>query len=287
MGGSSETQKVVSGPTNPKVDETITQLLGGVQNAYNRGPQPFNESLYAGTGPTTRNAWAMGKGAANNADYNSGISGAMRYAGGLADGSGPSMTETALGGVARGDYLNNMDPEYQAMIDRAANETTADVNASIGADGRYGSNVHVADLVDQVGGMRTRANVENRRYEQQRQRDALGAIEGTRQQGVDNAFAAQQMLPQLLGAGQLPASILGDIGAAEDADRQAVLQGRYDLHERQNNAQTDLLAKLSSILAGNAASGGQSESTMTPIWQQLLGGGAAGAGIFGRMFGGR
>lgn len=287
MGGSSETQKVVSGPTNPKVDETITQLLGGVQSAYAKGPNPFGESLYAGTGPTTRNAWATGKGAAANPDYGRGIGGAMRYAGGLAQGSGPSMTETALGDVARGEFLGNTDPAYQAMVDRMANETSADVNASIGADGRYGSNVHVGALVDQVGGLRNRAAVENRNFEIGRQRDALGAIEGTRQQGVDNAFAAQQMLPQLLGAGQLPASILGGIGAAEDADRQAGLQGRYDLHERQNNAQTDLLAKLSSILAGNAASSGQSQSTMTPVWQQLLGGGAAAGGIFGKFFGGR
>jgi hypothetical protein len=68
----------------------------------------------------------------------------------------------------------------------------------------------------------------------------------------------------------------------QDADAQAALQGESDLALRQFNAPTDFLAKLSSILAGNAASGGTSSSTTTPIQQpnplQLLLGGAIGAG---------
>jgi hypothetical protein len=246
-GGQQQVQQTTTTPTNPKVTQTVDQILGGVQAAQAAGAKPFEQSLNAGVGPTTTGAWAMGKDAVNQPAYGQGITGALN----------------SYSKVAQGDYLNNMDPEYQAMIDRAANETTADVNSSMGANGRYGSNVHVGALVDQVGGMRTAANVENRRYEQQRQTEAAG------------------LLPQLLQSGQLPAAITGQIGSAEDAASQAALMGQYDLHERKANANTDLLAKLTSILAGNAASSGQTSTTTqpeVPWWQTALGYVAGNAG---------
>lgn len=281
-----ETKTIVqSQPNNPKVQQTIDQLLGGVQSVYGKGASAFPESKYAGVGPTTLNAWSMGKNAAGNPQYTTAINDAMGYAGDLAGGSGPSLTEQTLGDVAAGKYLDNTDPNFMAMLDRITNGTRADINASLGADGAYGSNIHVGALADELGGLRTRALADNRAFEIGRQQQALGAIEGTRQQGVANTFAAQNQLPQLLAGGQLPASYMGAIGAAEDADRQAALMGRSDLWERQYNSQSDLLAKLSAILSGNAAAGGQTSTQTsiepaTPWWQTAAGLGLGAAGLF-------
>jgi hypothetical protein len=242
----------------------------------------------------------------------------------MADGAGnPSLTEDTMLGIARGDSLDYNDPIYKRMIDRVANETSADVNAAMGADGAYGSNVHVGALVDQVGGLRDSAAVAERQFELQRQKDALASIEGTRQQGTQNRFQAlagqlggagqgfgmegagldrlmaaltgqggaatsqygmeqggidnmntsAQQLQQLYAAGQLPSSIYGAIGAAEDADTQGKLTGEYDLATRKGNAKTDLLAKLMGISTSLGGAGGTKTTTEvpdTPWWQSVL-----------------
>lgn len=278
-----ETTTATTAPSNPNVTATVDQLLAGVQAENAKGPQPFNESLYAGVGPTTQGAWALGKSSANNPAFTQGINGAMGYAGGLADGSGPSLTENTLLDVAQGKYLNETDPNFQAMVDRAANGTAADINAAIGSNGRYGSNVHVNALGEQLGALRTNAAVQERNMQLGRQTDALAAIEGQRQQGVNNAFGASSLLPGLFSAAQLPAAAYGAIGAAEDADKQAALMGRYDLQQRQANARSDQLAKLTSILSGNAGASGTTQTTTTPTtpwWQTGLGLGIGAAGLF-------
>lgn len=341
MGGDTHettTSTQSTAPSNPKVTETVNQLLGGVQSEYAKGPQPFNESLYAGVGPTTQAAWALGKSTANNPAYSAGINSGINYnsslagSGGLAGGMGadiagtrgvagqfgalagsaraPSLTENTLLDVAQGKYLNETDPNFQAMIDRAANGTAADINAAIGSNGRYASNVHANALGEQLGALRTNAAWQERNMQLGRQTDALAAIEGQRQQGfnnqasalsaqlaglgqsfgmdqqgVNNAFAAQTMLPGLFSAAQLPAAAYGAIGAAEDADKQAALMGRYDLQQRQANARSDQLAKLSSILSGNAAASGSTTTATnttptTPWWQTGLGLGLGAAGLF-------
>jgi hypothetical protein len=235
-GGQQQTSQVITNSNSPKVQETIDQLLGGVQTAYKEGPKPYTESLFPGVSGTTTGAWAMGKQAANNPAFSEGVGGAIDN----------------YSKVARGDFLNNADPEFQALVDRSANETAADINASMGANGRYGSNVHVGALGDAIGELRTKANVDNRRFELSRQSEA------------------SQLLPQLMGAAQLPAQITGAIGASEDAAATAQRQGDYDLHTRKNNALADLIARLTSSVSGNAGAAGSTSTTYqpeVPWWQ--------------------
>lgn len=247
--GDVQTSKTVTGSANKSVDETLTKLLGGVQQAYDAGPKVFDESLYVGPSGTTKNAWAMATGAASNPAYAGSVDGAI----------------DSIGKVARGDYLGNQDPLFKAALDRASNGVAADVNAAMGANGRYGSNVHVDALTDAVGGMRTNAELDNLRYEQGRQAEAAN------------------MLPSLFSSAQLPASVYGTVGAAQDADAAAQQQGDFDLFTRQSDAQTDLLAKLSAILGGTAGAGGTTESKAIPWWSAILGAGATAAGIAGKM----
>lgn len=236
------TSTSTSAPTNPDVQAAASKLAKGISTAYDTGPQVFDKSTFAGAGATTQDAWTKALQAANSPAFSAGVDGAI---GNLSD-------------VAAGKYLDNTDPAFQAMVDRAANDTAADVNAAIGANGRYGSNVHVDALTDAVGGLRTNAGVQNR------------ALELSRQQGAISA------LPGLFQAKTMPASAVGAVGAAQDANAQGQLQGEYDLATRKGNAWTDLIAKLASAGAGNAASSGTTTtatqtSPATPWWQGLLG----------------
>lgn len=271
-----DTNTTTTQPTNPAVQATATKLAQGISSAYDRGPQVFNESTFSPAGATTQDAWRRAIEAANSPQYMAGVDKGINYAGSLAGGSGPSLTEQTLGDVARGKYLNETDPNFQSLIDRAANGTAADINASIGADGRYGSDVHVGALTDEIGALRTNAAVGERNMQLGRQRDALAAIEGTRQQGVNNAFGAQAALPGLFSAKAAPSAAIGAVGAARDANEQGILSGRYDLATRQSNAWTDLIAKLTSAAAGNAAGSGTSTVStstqpVTPWYMSALG----------------
>jgi hypothetical protein len=240
MGGgdtSTSTNTQVSGSASPAVKAAADKIAGGISTAYDKGPEVFNQSTFAGAGATTRDAWTKALEAANSPDFSAGIDGAI----------------TNLSDVAAGKFLNNEDPAFQQMVDRAANGTAADINASMGANGRYGSNVHVGALADEIGALRTNAGVQNRTLELTRQQNALAALPG--------AFTARTM----------PASATGAVGAAMDQNAQGERMGEFDLSTRKANAWTDLLAKLASAGAGNAAGAGTTTtstqtSPTTPWW---------------------
>lgn len=221
-----------SAPTNPDVQATASKLAKLISGAADTTPQSFDQNLFTGAGADTQNAWAMGRSAATDPNYNRGVQGGI-----------DSLSKTAAG-----DYVGSVDPNFEAALSRASNGLTADVNASIGADGRYGSNVHTQALTDQVGGMRTNAELANL---QQQKQDQLSAIPA---------------LTSLFSAKQLPASVYGSIGAAQDANTSGLLTGQYDQFTRKQNAVPDWIAKLTSAGAGNAANTGMTttNSTTTP-----------------------
>lgn len=256
MGAQNETATSTSGSSNKEVNALVSQLATGTSNAYKAGPKVFNQSLYAGVGPTTQNAWQSTLGAANNGDYTNGVNGAL----------------SSFSNIARGDYLQNGNPYFEQNLAKTLNDTSSGINAGLGASGRLGSNLQIQSLSEGLGNVSNAARSQNYETERDRQVQAAG------------------MLPGLYQAGLAPSAIQGQVGAAMDADKQAQLQAQYELFGRQTNADTDLLAKLTSILSGNAASAGTTTTETkpgTPLWQTLLGyvagnaGKAAGSGAFG------
>jgi len=240
MGSSTNTTTSSTAPSNPNITATVNKLLGGVNSAYSAGAKTFDKSLYTGAGDTTKDAWASSVAAASNPEYAAGIKGA------IAD----------FGDIAAGNRYGTDDPGYAALRSKVANDTLTDVNSWYNAAGRLGggSNVNAASsgLADALAGL-DYTNFQNDQARQER---------------------AAQMLPTLFNAGQLPSATIGTVGAAQDADQQAARQGEYDLFTRKANANTDLIAKLSSILAGNAATSGSTTtqtSPSTPWYQGLFG----------------
>lgn len=245
--GNVQTSQTSTQNNSAAVRDTIDKLATGVGNAYTAGPQIFNKSLYVAPGQTTTDSWTNALSAANNPGYTNSVNGAL----------------SSLGGVARGDYLNNSNPYFEANLQKTLNDTSSGINAGLGASGRLGSNLQVQSLSEGLGNVSNAARSQQYETERDRQVQAAG------------------MLPGLYQAGLQPSTVQAQIGAAQDANASAARQGEYDLFSRQANGQTDLLAKLSAILAGNADAAGSNTSKSVPWWSALLGGAATVAGLSG------
>ena len=274
MGGSNTTSTSSTGSTDPQVQATLDPLLQGVQAAQTKGPQVFNQSLYAGVGPTTTGAWTSALAAANNPDYASGVNGAI----------GANNSLISNGGLNTGEQgnltsANNLASQYGAMaLDPAStqagrnliNSITTGTNSSFNNSGLFGSdNNQTATALGLTQGL---GNLQQGYMAGQG--TALQNAFGMGQQGISNQQAAAAALPGLYSAAQAPAATAGAVGSAQDANSQAALLGQNDLFQRNAQAPTDLLAKLSAILQGGAQTAGTTTTSTTPTtpwYQSLLG----------------
>lgn len=239
MGGS-QTSTSTTKPANASITKTTNNLLGGIDAAWAKGPSVFNESLYAGLGDTTKNGLQSLMGSANNPAYSSGVQGAI----------------DSFGRTASGANLGMNDPGYATIRNKLSNDVLTSTNNSFNNSGLFGSDNNQKQAASGLA-------------------DSLGALDYQQyNDSQDRQVQAAGLLPGLYQASQQPASTMLSAGAIQDADAQATLQGRYDLSTRQGNAQTDLLAKLSSILNGTASTAGSTTTTSqpsTPWWQSALG----------------
>jgi hypothetical protein len=243
--GSSQKSTSTTTSANPNITDTTNKLLGGIDSAWAKGPSVFNESLYAGLGDTTKNGISQMIGSANNPAYANGVQGAI----------------SSFGKTASGANLGVNDPGYSTIRNKLSNDVLTSTNGSFNNSGLFGSDNNQKQAASGLA-------------------DSLGALDYQQyNDSQDRQVQAAGLLPGLYQASQAPASTMLSAGAIQDADRQAALQGRYDLSTRQGNAQTDLLAKLSSILAGNAASAGTTKTETKPStpWWQTVGQLAVGA----------
>lgn len=245
-GQSTQTTVQSTAPSNPDVNPTLSKLLKGVQTQYDANPEGyfFDKSLYAGTGQTTDNALA------------SMLSGANNPAAGQAFGN----TFGEVSDIAAGNRFGMNDPGYAAMRGKLQDDVTTANLSAFNNSGMFGSDSNRSqltnDLTTALGGL----DYQNFQSDIARQERAQGAMAGA----FNNTL--------------LPSQTALKVGQLQDADAQAALQGESDLFLREKGAPTDYLAKLSSLLAGNAATGGTNSTTTTPIQQPnplqlLLGGG--------------
>lgn len=250
MGDSQQTSTSTTGSSNPKVTETVNKLLGGLNTAYDAGPPPvFNSSLYSPAGATTQQGWQSALGAAGNPAYSDAISKAIGSFGKAAGGQ---------------DYGTN-DPGYAQVRQNAIDDTQRTVNQQFNGAGRFGGGTHVGALGEGIS------------------KTISGLDYGNFQNDRAWQTGAAQLLPSLFQSSLLPSATQGQIGAAQDANQQGILQGNYDLQQRQANNKTDWLAKLSSILSGNAGTAGTTTTNTqpgTPWWSSALGLGLGAAGAF-------
>lgn len=163
----------------------------------------------------------------------------------------------SFGDVAAGNQFGQNSPGYAQLRQKAMDDAITGVGSAFTNSGRFG------------GGS----------YVDQATTSAANAAAGLDYQNYQNDIARQQqaasMLPGLFNAAQLPASVQQGVGAQQDANASA-----------QANGPTDYLAKLTAISTGNAGAAGQTQTNTqpgVPWWQQVLGAGAIGAGIYGSV----
>lgn len=258
MGGTTNTttQQSSTAPANPAVTATQTQLLTGLQNAYSGGMKVFDKSLYAGTGANTQAGWDSTLAAARNPTYSNAVNNTMND----------------FGAIASGQRFGMNDPGYAQLRQKAASDALTSVGKSFGASGRFGGGSYLQSAGEGVGNAIAGMDYANYQNDIQRQQQAAG------------------MLPGLFQAGLAPGAAIGAVGSAQDADAQARLMAENDQFRRQNDGAWDATARASSILAGTAPVGGMNTTNTqttpaTPWWQQVLGAGAVGAGIYKNIWG--
>lgn len=241
-----ETTTGTSGSANPMVDATASRLLTGLQGQMDKGTAVFGKSLDAGMGAPTQTGLQTSWTAATQPAFGNYMSGAI----------------DSFGKAAAGEQYGDNDAYYKDLSD----QTMTDVSGLFTGSGRFGSGSHVGRAVSELGKVNN-ANI-----------------------AADRAWQTQaaSMMPGLHAASMLPGQAQVGVGQMYDAGRQAALLGENDLFRRQNDAGKDNLGWASSVLAGTAGAGTQQQSTTspeTPWWQQVLGAGAIGSGIYKNIWG--
>ena len=165
---------------------------------------------------------------------------------------GVSGSTKELADIASGSRFGMNDPGYAALRAKAGDDTLRDVNSMFTASGRFGSGSHVGTATEALGNVNAGMDYQNFQNDQARQFQAISALPG--------AFAA----------GQAPGSVEASVG------------------QQQQAAPWANLAQASSILAGTAGAGGTTNTMSQPAapwWQQVLGAGAIGSGIYKNVWG--
>lgn len=176
-------------------------------------------------------------------------------------GSNPSGYSTYLdsaigdmGEVAAGKRFGTDDPGYQTLRTNVANDAmTSSLNA-FNNSGLFGSDSNQIKTGEGVANALAGLDYANHQNDQGRQERAIG------------------MLPGMRDAALAPARTALEVGAAEDADASAVRTGGYNR-----------LLEVLGAFNGSQDSAGMGEET--PWWQQLLGAGAIGSGIYKNIWG--
>lgn len=245
-GGGTNTTTTTSQPSNPNVTATTNLLLDRLQGQVGRGTAVYEGSLYPGVSDTTRQGWTAATNAANNPTYSNGVQN--------------SIAENAA--IASGQRFGTNDPGYATLRANLGQDTLRDVNSAFNASGRFGGGSNVRSASE--GLANAYAGLDYQNY----------------QSDIARQQAAQAAMPGLYNASLLPSATIGQVGSGMDADMLARRQGDNDYYRRTNDANWDTLARASSILSGNAAAAGTTQSTSTPTapWYSQILGGAIGLG---------
>jgi hypothetical protein len=298
------------------------QYLGKLGNQLDKKAPVFGQSLFAGAGDATRNAWNQGTDFAtrvnNSSGYNpamgdarnvfgSGVAeyGKMQGNGGLSQAGSDAMYGVGRLGEGYAGLYDAYDPNsaaYKTLRQGVVDDTLSNLGSQFTASGRFGGGSYIGTasqgLGDALAGLdynNMSKNIDNQYRSLDSQRGTLGDMFGMAQTGTQNQFNAlggqQAAGSSLFNAGQTALAnqqgaidSLGQIGAAQDANAQGALLGQADLFDRTKNAGLDRLIKIGAAFGDPVGAANEA-----PWWQQLLGGaiGLGGSAISGGAFGGK
>lgn len=244
-----------------------TQYLDKLGDQLDKKAPVFGQSLFAGAGDATKNAWStgntFGKSLVSSNGYGNGQLAAQNSLGGVFSGYGDLGTQYS-------DLADAYDPNsaaYQTLRNKLTDDTLTGVGSLFASNGRYGSDIMSESAAEGLGtalaGLdynNMTADINNRYRSLDSQAGALGGQAATAGQQFG---MGQQALTNKQGA----IDLLTQIGAAKDANAQGKLLGKADLYDRTKNAELDRLIKI------GAAFGDPTAAANEPgFLQQLLGG---------------
>lgn len=242
---------------SPKVEpkEFGKTLLGDVAEAHKQGPRVYDKALYSGMGEGTQNTIASMLDQAGQPS--AGFGNALGFANSAISNAGqPGMAENALGSMARGEMLGENNQYRNQMLD----DTRADVEASLGASGRFGTNAHVETLVDRLGGLRGQFHDQDRMH----QMNALNMINSEKGQNFGQGMAASAALPAFYQNQFAPGQMSLGLNQMLDQDKQGQLMADYDLFKRQD-PMNHINNTIGSVMAMQGQPGTQHEEGFNPL----------------------
>lgn len=262
------TQKADSSPWSEQQPFLKTGFQSAQDNVLNRPLQYFGGSTVVGFDPATEQSLNMTQ---NRALQGSPLIG---------------QAQGEMGKTLGGDYLSGGNPAYQAMVERSIsplrqeyqNTVSPGIDGAFAGAGRYGSNSfqsargQAADsYMRNVGDIASGLAYGNYNDERGRMQTAAG------------------LAPSLAQADYADIGMLGQVGAAREAQAQSQLQDQVNRFNFQQSEPTNRLAQYMGLIGGGY--GGQSTNTqVVPAGQgsnpllQALGIGVAGTGIANTLF---
>lgn len=202
---------------------------------------------------------------------------------------GPQNVKAAQG-LAQNMITNQgLSPQLQSLYQQAQgdqnpylqgviNQQMDKVNSAMSGSGRYGSGSHDAAIAQAISP--TLAQDYARR--QQQQQDILTG-------GLQRAGQWSQLAPSLYEAQYAPMQRLQTIGQYQQDRSQAALNDQIKMYNASQAYPWEQLARFNAIVGGAGGLGGTSVTsspvTQPSTLQRLLGGGLAGAGLGGSIFG--
>ena len=209
-------------PYTPMSTETRGGLIGQ-QRAAGNAIGPLNEALakYRGFSQGTGDISSAGQMGIRNMAL------------------GPSMSESNLGGIARGDLIGQGDPNYDRLRQRALEDASTEAGMQASGIGRTGSDFHQAAVGSRVADTVGAMDYQRLQDERNRQVEANSLIDQMRQAGYGIGLNAQNSASAIQGsnvgrrmdaAGSIPGMVeatyspyerITNVGRSYDVDRAA------------------------------------------------------------------
>jgi hypothetical protein len=289
-GGGSDTQETTTTAEPYKASKPLLdKAMGDAMSAYNGGglvPSsgmktaiPYSGLTREGMGDIRRNARsAMGT------DAMAGTLGQMGNIWG--NGGYNSQQQTALDAlnpIARGDYLNKPDANFEAVLSRTKENAGTDVNSMMSGMGRFAGGAHQGIFADTMGGIESQARLGQYNLERDRQAGAIGDLFNMGQQGQSNLSNSGSIYQSLLAGQDAPANSLMGLGAMQEDYKGRV---KNDQLRMADSGLTNLQALLG--IAGGAGGYGKTTAQM-PMqnngWSNALGMGMSAASMMSMLGG--
>lgn len=209
---------------------------------------------------------------------------------------GPSYAEQNLSGIARGDMLDRLDPNFERSLAVARNNASNQIGEGASAAGRYGSQNWADNVAKTVGDYEATQRVNQYNNERANQMSANSMLDSSRFQGLgmglnaaQGMFNAGQQGFQNLGAAyegmKLPAQDLMNLGSMDEDLSGRQINDRNRILEDTRMSDLRKAEWLMGIGSGAGQLGGTSTGTaQTPgqnPFASALGYGATGLGMLG------